>query len=155
MSDGAGLKKVRVRSELAKEPGPGLWSECLKVGDHFWVAGQTALNDWWDGSGEVTFVADGNDRVIGPNDAYKQTQVALARIKALTEAAGGTIDDIVKMTIYVTDIRYRPDVVRARTEWLDGTENPPTVALVGVNTLAQVDILVEIDAQGVIGCGNA
>jgi 2-iminobutanoate/2-iminopropanoate deaminase len=154
MSDGAASKKIRVRSESAKDPGPGLWSECLKVGDHFWVSGQTALNDWWDGSGGVTFVVDGNDRVIGPNDAYKQTQVALARIKALTEAAGGTIDDLVKMTIYVTDIRYRPDVVRARTEWLDGIENPPTVALVGVNTLAQVDILVEIDAQGVIGCGN-
>ena len=154
MSDGTALNKVRVRSDRAKDPGPGLWSECLKVGDQFWVAGQTAIADWWDGSGEKTFETGGGDRVVGPNDAYKQTQVALARIKALTEAAGGTIDDIVKMTIYVTDIRYRPDVVRARSEWLDGIENPPTVALVGVDTLAQVDILVEIDAQGVIGCGN-
>ena len=152
MSDGSGLKKVRVRSALAKDPGPGLWSECLKVGDHFWISGQTALNDWWDGSGGVTFVADGDDRVIGPNDAYKQTQVTLARIKALTEAAGGTIDDLVKMTIYVTDkAQYLAQVREIGAAWREIVgKHFPAMALVQVADLLEEGALVEIEATAAL-----
>ena len=74
-------------------------------------------------------------------------------MKSQIEAAGGHIDDILRLGIYVTDMRYRPDVVKARSEYFDN-DFMPTAVLTQVAGLAQVEILVEIDAWGIIGCSG-
>ena len=73
-----------------------------------------------------------------------QATIALGRIKALLEAAGATMDDVAKLTIYVTDISKRPEISEARQRFFTG--DFPTSTLVEVSALADPGLLVEIEA---------
>jgi 2-iminobutanoate/2-iminopropanoate deaminase len=70
----------------------------------------------------------------------------------LIEAAGGTPNDIVKLTIYLCDVAGRNDLSAIRRELLD--EPLPCSTLIGVKELASPDLLVEIDAVAVVGSGG-
>jgi enamine deaminase RidA (YjgF/YER057c/UK114 family) len=65
------------------------------------------------------------------------------------EAAGGHMDDIVKVVIYVTDIKRREEVWAARREVFSG--DFPVSTLVEVSALASPELLVEIESIGVLG----
>jgi enamine deaminase RidA (YjgF/YER057c/UK114 family) len=65
------------------------------------------------------------------------------------EAAGGRMDDIVKVVIYVTDIKRREEVWKARREVFSG--DFPVSTLIEIRALAAPDLLVEIDAIGILG----
>ena len=86
--------------------------------------------------------------VLG-NDEYEQAQVVLGKIQALVEAAGGVMDDVVKMTIFVTRIEHNTKVWDARREYFTG--DFPACTLVEVSGLAKREILLEIEATAVIG----
>ena len=75
------------------------------------------------------------------------------KIQALIEAAGGVMSDTVKITIFVTDIRRREDVWRARAEYFTG--NFPASTLVEVSKLAAPEVTVEIDAIAHIGSSTS
>lgn len=75
------------------------------------------------------------------------------KIKHLIEAASGTMDDIIRLDIYVTDIRQREEVWRARKEFFTG--DFPTSTLVEVRALATPKLLVEINAIGFLGGSRA
>ncbi|HEX7856218.1 MAG TPA: RidA family protein, partial [Sphingobium sp.] len=96
----------RVISDRVKEPAPNTWSNCLVVGNQIFISGMTAH----DLGGNVT----------GGKDMYSQSREAFDRIKGLVEAAGGSMGNIVKMTIFVTDISERKEVWRAREEYFSG-----------------------------------
>ena len=66
------------------------------------------------------------------------------------ESAGGQMDDIVKVVIYVTDITRREEVWRARREVFTG--DFPVSTLVEVAALARPEISVEIEAIAILGC---
>ena len=68
------------------------------------------------------------------------------------EAAGGTMGDVVKVIIYVTDIARREEVWRARREFFQG--NFPVSTLVQVAALARSTIKVEIEAIAHIGASK-
>uniref|UniRef100_UPI0013DA6822 RidA family protein n=1 Tax=Serratia marcescens TaxID=615 RepID=UPI0013DA6822 len=63
-------------------------------------------------------------------DEYEQARIILTKLKNLVEAAGGTAGDIVKLTIFVTDISQRERVWKARKEFFSG--NFPACSLVQV-----------------------
>ena len=149
MAGTADAKKRRVISPDIVEPGPGLFSEAIAVGNLFVSSGLGSLKGW-DGTGDSTFH---RDLIIGANDAYAQSCNIFEQIKSQIEAAGGHIDDIIRLGIYITDMRYRPDVVKARSEYFDN-EFMPTAVLTQVAGLAQVEMLVEMDAWGIIGCSG-
>ena len=67
-------------------------------------------------------------------------------------AAGGTMADIVKINMYLTRIEHREEVWRARREFFEGAF--PVATLVEVSSLAQPEILVEIEAVAVLGHGG-
>ena len=69
------------------------------------------------------------------------------------EASGGTIDDIMTMTVYTTDMRYQPDFWKARSEFFSG--DFPCSTLVCVHSLFLPQLLIEVSATGVIGAGVA
>ena len=69
-------------------------------------------------------------------------------IKMLLEEAGGELEDICKITIYIIDPRYREDVYRIVGKWLKGVF-PVSTGIV-VSALARPEWLVEIDATAVI-----
>ena len=77
-----------------------------------------------------------------PKEQQEQT-------RKLMRAAGGKMSDIVKLTIFVTDISQRQKVWQARREYFTG--DFPTCALVEVSALASPEILVEI--QGIAHLG--
>jgi 2-iminobutanoate/2-iminopropanoate deaminase len=98
-------------------------------------------------SGQVAQDRDG--KVVHKGDFAGQARQALANLKAMVEAAGGTIHDLVKVNTYLTDLRYREELARIRADFFpDG--KLPVSTLVGVTALADPDMLVEIEAVAVI-----
>ena len=85
---------------------------------------------------------------VGIGDVEAQADKAMANIKMLVEEAGGSLADIVKVVVYLTDIRYREPVYRVVGKWLKGVY-PVSTGLV-VEALARPEWLVEIDATAVI-----
>ena len=124
---------VRAVSPQVNEPEPGTWSNCLVVGGIAYVAGMTASG------GDLT-------------DEYTQSKSIFGKIKHLLEAAGGTMADIVTVTIFVTDIIQREKVWQARREFFTG--NFPASTLVQVAALANPSLKVEINAVAHIGAGQ-
>ena len=132
------MSEIRhVTASGAPEPPEKRWSNCLVVDDVAYISGQTGR------------AADGGGTdVNGPND-YLQSLATFTKIKALVEAAGGTMADIVKLTVFVTDIRRREQVWQARSESFEG--NFPTPSLLEVSKLADPAVTVEIEAIAHIG----
>lgn len=85
---------------------------------------------------------------IGIGDVEAQAEKSMANIKMLLEEAGGTLADIVKVTVYLIDPRYREPVYRTMGKWLKGVF-PVSTGLV-VSALARPEWLVEIDATAVL-----
>jgi len=121
---------VRVTSSEVSEPPPGTWSNCLVAGGIAYFAGGTARGD----------------------DEYIQARAIFAKLKHLIEAAGGSMADIVKVTIFVTDIKNREKVWQARREFFTG--DFPVSTLVQVAALATPELKVEIEAIAHLGAGQ-
>jgi len=85
---------------------------------------------------------------VGIGDVEAQTEKAMANIAMLLEEAGSSLRDIVKVVVYLTDIRYRETVYRVMGTWLKGVY-PVSTGLV-VQALARPEWLIEIDATAVI-----
>jgi len=127
----------RVISPDVGEPPVETWSNCLVVGNQVFIAGMTAR------SVEFDVVSDGAE--------YEQARTIFTKIKNLMTEAGGSMADIVKVNIFVTDITKRKEVWRARAEFFSG--NFPVSTLVEVSALALPDMVVEVEAVGFIGGG--
>lgn len=85
---------------------------------------------------------------VGIGDAEAQAEQAMANIAMLLEEAGGKLEHITKITIYLIDPRYREPVYRIAGKWLKGVF-PVSTGIV-VSALARPEWLVEIDATAVI-----
>jgi enamine deaminase RidA (YjgF/YER057c/UK114 family) len=96
--------------------------------------------------GQTGFDLEGNFHGVG--DAAKQAEVACQGIKQLLEEAGGSINDICKITVYLTDRAYRSQVYAVIGEHLRGVY-PCSTGLV-VEGLALPEMLVEIDVEAVV-----
>ncbi|MGO2018419.1 MAG: RidA family protein [Psychrobacter sp.] len=81
-------------------------------------------------------------------DVKGQTEQAMYNIDMLLKEAGGELEDICKITIYIIDPRYREDVYRVVGRWLKGV-HPVSTGIV-VSALARPEWLVEVDATAVI-----
>jgi enamine deaminase RidA (YjgF/YER057c/UK114 family) len=97
-------------------------------------------------AGQVAYEKDGS--VAHRGDFKGQAREVLRALKALCEAQGATLADIVKLNTYLTDIRYRADLVPIREEFF-GRKGPAST-LVQVAALAHPDYLIEIEAIAVI-----
>ena len=73
---------------------------------------------------------------------------AARQIKQLIEECGGKMEHLVKVVVYITDVRHREAVYRTMGEYLKGV-HPVSTGLV-VNALARPNWLVEIDGTAVI-----
>lgn len=85
---------------------------------------------------------------VAVGDAAGQAEQAMANIATLLEEAGAELGHVTKITIYLTDPRYREAVYRVVGKWLKGVF-PVSTGLV-VSALARPEWLVEIDAIAVI-----
>jgi enamine deaminase RidA (YjgF/YER057c/UK114 family) len=85
---------------------------------------------------------------VGVGDVRAQTERAMANIALLLEEAGSSLEDIVKIVVYLTDVRYRDPVYQVMGRWLKGVF--PVSTGVVVTALARSEWVVEIDATAVI-----
>jgi 2-iminobutanoate/2-iminopropanoate deaminase len=122
----------RISSPEVAEPPPKTWSNCLVIDGIAYVAG---------------IVARGTE-----GGEYEQAKAIFAKIRYLLEAAGGKMSDVVKVTIFVTDITQREKVWRARAEAFTG--DFPVSTLVQVAALAEPALKVEIDCIAHLGAGT-
>jgi len=127
----------RIVSPAVAEPEAGLWSNCLVVSGIAYFSGFTARDTAMNAPSEA--------------DMYQQAHAIFGKLQALVEAAGGRMADMVKLTIFVTDITRREEVWRARREFFTG--NFPACSLVEVSALAAPTILVEIEGVAHLGAG--
>jgi len=130
------MPRAKVTIPDLAEAGRGLWSNCIRAGDLLFIAGQVARP------------FEGGTTLVGSNE-YEQTRQIFLRIKRICEAAGGSLDDIVKMTIFMVNIRNNTEVWRARRECFTG--DFPASTLVEVRSLASPETLVEIEALAYLG----
>ena len=97
-------------------------------------------------SGQVPQDAKGH--LVGRGDFPAQARQVFKNIKAMVQAGGGTLADVVKMTTYLTDVRYRPDLATIREEFFG--PKLPASTLITTPALAHPDYLIEIEAIAVI-----
>lgn len=129
------MSKTNLQPKSVGQP-VGLYSHAVKVkaGDQIFISGQLALD------------ADG--KTVGVGDAGAQTRKVLENIRALLEAGGATMDDIVKIGIYLIDMNDVPKIAAVRKEFFK--PEYPASTLVQVSKLIREDCLVEIEAIAVI-----
>jgi enamine deaminase RidA (YjgF/YER057c/UK114 family) len=125
-------KEVIEVPELPESRSRG-YEQCIRLGDRVLVAGQTGI--------------DREDPVS--LEFEPQVRRAFERIEYALEAAGAELTDLVQMTVFVTDMRYAREFKDIRIDVL-GEENLTTSALIGVDSLAQPGLLVEIESEAVI-----
>ena len=124
----APAQATRLHCPAVPEPPGATWSNALLAGDELFISGMTAHPAC-------------RERAM---DAHAQALECLRKIEALCAAAGVTLDHVLKLTVYLTDVADKDAVARARRETL----RPPYPAstLVGVSALAFPAVKVEIDA---------
>src|SRR3954470_16660054 len=86
------MARTKVSVPDVAEVGPDLWSNAIHAGDMLFISGQVARP------------FEGGPSIVG-KDEYEQTRQIFSRIDRIIKAAGGTMDNLVKMTIYVVDIK--------------------------------------------------
>ena len=91
--------------------------------------------------------------VEGGDSMYEQTRAVFRKIEALVTAAGGVMNDVVKMTGFITDIGQRDAYLRARQPFFTG--DPPASTLVETPALAAPGLLIEVEVLAIIGCSGA
>ncbi len=130
------MPRTKVPVPDVAEAAPGLWSNAVRAGDMLFISGQVARP------------FDGGAGMVG-KDEYEQAKHIFSRIDRIVKAAGGSMDNLVKMTIYVVDITKNTEVWRARREFFSG--DFPASTLVEVRALAKPEVLVEIEAVAYLG----
>ena len=112
----------------------GFYARTVKNGPLIFVSGTTSL--------------DAKGRVQGKN-AGEQTVVTMRKIEAALKSGGASLKDLVRLTIFVTDIRDMAAVTKALAKVLKGSVVSST--LVAVTALAVPGLLVEIESTAVVG----
>ena len=110
------------------------YSRAVRVGGMVYVAGTTAVTE------------DG--QIIGPGDPYAQTKFILQKIEKALEAAGASIQDVVRTRMFVTNIDQWEDIGRAHGEAFRDIR--PAATMVEVSRLISTELLVEIEVDAVV-----
>ena len=108
-------------------------SQAMRVGDLIFVSGQAAID------------AHG---IVGAGDFGAQAEQAFGNLREVLEAGGSSMRDIVKVTIYLTDMANFPKIVDLRGKWF--SEPYPADTIVQVVALALPELEIEIEAVAVV-----
>ena len=97
-------------------------------------------------SGQVSMDAQGN--VVGEGDIKLQTETVLDHVKTVLREAVGGMDDVVKVTVFITDMGFYDEIHEVRRRYFG--EPYPASSMVEVSALIDHRLLIEIEAVAVI-----
>jgi 2-iminobutanoate/2-iminopropanoate deaminase len=118
-------------------PGAHLFAQCVAVTDvrqTLYLAGQTSI--------------DAEGTIIGTDDVEAQIRLSFNNVAAILAEAGGTLDNVVKLTVYLLDMAALPIYTRVLGELFPVSR--PSQTVVQVSRLAMAELLVEIDATAAL-----
>jgi len=118
--------------EVPELPTPGQFSHVVKKGNMVFISGQTANPE----------AEDGN------LDPMAQAERVFGYIKSAVEAAGGDMSDIVKLTIYLTDLSQFPSILEWRPRFFD--QPYPAATCVVVDSMVRRELIMEIEAIAIL-----
>ena len=98
-------------------------------------------------SGQVSMDAAGN--IVGEGDIGLQTATVLEHVKTVVEEAGGDMQDVVKVTVFITDMGLYDEIHEVRRRYFQ--EPYPASSMVEVSALIDPRLLIEIEAVAVVG----
>ena len=121
-------KRINLHSNTIWEDKIG-YSRAVKIGNLIEVSGTAAID---------------NDHIVAPGDPYLQTKFIIQKIEKVIKEAGGTLQDIIRTRIYVTDIKDWSSVGRAHGEFFKDIK--PVTTMIEVKSLIDPNFVVEIEA---------
>ena len=124
-------KEVIVPEGVHKARG---YSHAIKVGNAIYVAGQVGVDE--------------GDNIVGGGDCAAQATQAFENLKRVLEAAGASLRDVVKLTIFVKSFDDIGKVREARRKYF--SDYFPASTMVVISSLALAELLVEVEAVAVI-----
>jgi enamine deaminase RidA (YjgF/YER057c/UK114 family) len=98
-------------------------------------------------AGQVAF--DSTGQLIGGSDFRKQAEQVFQNLRRALASVDGSLDDVVKTTTFITDLKHVPALRELRAKYLDPV-HPPANTLLVVSSLARADLLIEIEAVAVL-----
>jgi 2-iminobutanoate/2-iminopropanoate deaminase len=133
------MPKVQISSPKLRQPN-GVFSHATAIeatGRFVFISGMTARRP--DGS------------IAGIGDVTEQTRQVCENLKAAVEAAGGTLDDICRVDVYVRNMEHFEAIHKVRAQYF----KPPLPAstMVEINKMTSPDYLIEINAIAVLPVG--
>jgi len=132
----ANPRKTAIDPDAVAVPLKPYYSNCVRsdAGPLLWISGQVALD------------ADG--KLVGKGDLRAQAVQVLENIKAILAGSNAAMDDIVKVTVYVTDIRAFNDIADIRERYFP--KDGPSSVICEVSALAWPEFMIEIEAVAVV-----
>ena len=110
-------------------------SQGFRVGDLVIVSGQAAIDE--------------HGQLVGVGDFDAQAEQTFRNLQRVLEAGGSSLDRVVKVTIFLTDMANFPKIVELRERWF--TSPYPADSIVQVVALALPELELEIEAIAVAG----
>jgi reactive intermediate/imine deaminase len=110
-------------------------SQGFRVGDLVIVSGQAAIDE--------------NGQIVGAGDFDAQAEQTFRNLQRVLEAGGSSLDRVVKVTIFLTDMSNFPKIVELRGKWF--SQPWPADTIVEVTSLALPELEIEIEAIAVAG----
>jgi enamine deaminase RidA (YjgF/YER057c/UK114 family) len=94
---------------------------------------------------------DADQQIVGPGDLRPQTRQALENVRTAMTAAGGRLEDVISMRIYIVEdaLDESHHISQALRDYFT-VDQAPATTWIGVRALANPDFLIEIEAIGVI-----
>ena len=127
------MKREEIRVEGLAEP-ISHFTDAVRTGGFLFVSGIVAV--------------DGAGRLVGGRDVVEQARQVFRNMGAVLAAAGCDFGDVVKVTIYLTDVEDRPRINPVREEVFGDAR--PASTLVEVPRLAVPGALVEVECVAVV-----
>lgn len=120
--------RICIRSNTIWENKVG-YSRAVRVGNLIEVSGTVAID---------------GEKIVSPGDPYQQTKFIIQKIEKAINDAGGSLDDVIRTRIYVTNIKLWEEIGKAHGEFFSNIN--PATSLVEVKSLIDSNFVVEIEA---------